>query len=56
MEVLEQDRVDQLWKKGKPNIEGYFSLENFEVPKVITAISSRSLEIKGNISLRSKSF
>ena len=52
MEVLEQDRAEQLWKKGKPNNEGYFSLENFKVPKFLTAISTRCLEIKGNVALR----
>ena len=49
MEILEQDRSDQLWKKGKPNNEGYFSLENSKVPKFMTAISSEDLEVKGNI-------
>ena len=52
MEVLEHDRADQLWKKGEQNIEGYFLLENSEVSRVMTACSSRGLEIKGNISLR----
>ena len=47
--ALEEDRADQLWKKGEPDNEGYFSLENSQVPKVMTAISSNSLEIKGNI-------
>ena len=40
---------DQIWKKGKPNCQGYFTMENSQVPKVMTAISSNSLEIKGNI-------
>ena len=40
---------DQIWKKGEPNCQGYFTLENSQVPKVMTAISSNSLEIKGNI-------
>ena len=40
---------DQIWKKGKPNCQGYFTLENSQVPKVMTAISSKSLEMKGNI-------
>ena len=48
-QILEQDRGDQLWKKGDPDNEGYFSLENSKVPKVMTAISLRSLEIKGKI-------
>ena len=49
LEDLEEDSANQLWKKGEPNNEGYFSLENSQVPKVMTAISSNSLEIKGNI-------
>ena len=40
---------DQIWKKGDPNCQGYFTLENSQVPKVMTAISSNSLEMKGNI-------
>jgi hypothetical protein len=52
LETLEEDRTDQLWKKGEPDNEGYFSLENSQVPKLMTAISSRSLEIQGNITLK----
>ena len=40
---------DQIWKKGEQNCQGYFTLKNSQVPKVMTAISSSSLEIKGNI-------
>ena len=40
---------DQIWKKGEPNCQGYFTLENSQVSKVMTAISSNSLEMKGNI-------
>ena len=42
----------QLWKKGNLDPEGYFTLENSEVPKVLTAISESGLEIKGDITLR----
>ena len=52
--ALEEDRADQLWKKGEPDNEGYFSLENSQVPKVMTAISSQSLEIQGNIPQKQK--
>jgi hypothetical protein len=45
-EVFVEDKAEQLWKKGKPDAEGYFTLENSEVPKVITAISESGLEIK----------
>ena len=48
-EVKVEGKAEQLWKKGVPNDEGYFTLENSKVPKVMTAISSNSLEVKGNI-------
>ena len=51
-EVFVEGKADQLWKKGKPDAEGYFTLENSGVPKIITAISESGLEIKGNITLR----
>jgi len=46
LEIFEEDKAEQLWKKGEPNAEGYFTLENYEVSKVITATSSTSLELK----------
>ena len=52
LENFEKGKAEQLWKKGEPNAEGYFTLENSGVPKVITAISEKSLEIAGNITLR----
>ena len=42
----------QLWKKGEPNAEGYFTLKNSSVPKVLTATSSSDLKIQGKITLR----
>ena len=54
LEDLEEDSANQLWKKGEPDNEGYFSLENSQVPKVMTAISSQSLEIQGNITQKQK--
>ena len=52
LEVYEEDRAEQIWKKGKPNAEGYSTLENSKVPKIMTAISSSILRIIGNIPLR----
>ena len=49
---FEEDKAEQLWKKGEPNAEGYFTLESSKLPKVLTAVYSASrkiLEIKGNI-------
>ena len=31
--------AQQLWIKGEPNVEGYFTLENSGVPKFLTAVS-----------------
>jgi hypothetical protein len=44
----------QLWEKGVPDNEGYFTLENGwksikNITKVLTATSSSSLEIKGKV-------
>ena len=52
LEVFKEDNAGQLWKKGMQNDYGFFTLENFEVPKLITGISDSVLEIKGNITLR----
>ena len=52
LEIFEEDKAEQLWTKGEPNAEGYFTLENYEVSKVISATSSNSLELKGNIILQ----
>ena len=49
LEKFEEDKHGQLWKKGEPNAEGYFTLENFKVSKFMTATSSTSLELKGNM-------
>ena len=48
LENFEEGKAEQLWKKGVANDEGYFTLENSRVPKVMTAISPTSLELKGN--------
>ena len=50
--VFVEGKAVQLWKKGKLDAEGYLTLENSGVPKIITAISESGLEIKGNITLR----
>ena len=53
-EVFVADKAEQLWKIGKPNAEGYITLESKKVllPMVLTAISETGLEIKGTIILR----
>ena len=52
LEDFEEEKNEQLWRKGEPNNEGYFTLENskgMRPYKFLTAMSSSSLEIKGNI-------
>ena len=48
-EDYEEGKAQQLWKKGEPNAEGYFTLENFKGSEVMTATSSTTLELKGKI-------
>ena len=53
LEDFEEDEAKQLWKKGEPNAEGYFTLENSSGAKlVLTATSSSRLKIHCNITLR----
>ena len=42
-----EGKAEHLWKKGELDAENYFTLENSGEPKVLTAISKNSLEIKG---------
>ena len=46
------EQVPQLWIQRIPNAEGYFTLENDAIGKIITAISTSGLEIRGKITLR----
>ena len=51
-EEYEEGKTEQLWKIGKPNAEGYFTLENHKVPKLLTAtVDEYSLRIEGNFQL-----
>ena len=47
LEDFQKGKTEQLWKKGEPDAEGYFTLQNSGEPKVLTAISESSLEIIG---------
>ena len=47
LEDFEDGKAHQLWKKGELDAQDYFTLENSGVPKLLTAISESSLEIKG---------
>jgi len=46
LENFEEGKAQQLWKKGEPDAEGYFTLQISGEPKLLTAISESSLEIK----------
>ena len=45
----DQNRKDQLWEVGVANDEGYFTLTHWKTKKVLTAISSNQLEVRGNL-------
>ena len=49
LENFNKDKQRQFWKKGEPNAEGYFTLENVSVSNVMTATSSTSLELKSKM-------
>ena len=47
-EAFVAGKPTQLWRKGKPNSEGFYTLENFEMEeKLLTASSASCLQIKG---------
>ena len=46
---VEENKAEQLWKKGEPNAEGYFTLKNSKLPKILTAISADVLTIQGTL-------
>jgi hypothetical protein len=52
LEVYVEGKDNQLWEIGEPNAEGYFTLEENEFASgFVTAASSTSLELRGNITL-----
>ena len=53
LEDFEEGKAHQLWKKRELDAEDYYlTLEKSEMPKVLTAVSESSLEIKGSITMR----
>ena len=53
---IQDDQVDivqagarELWHKGEPNKEGYFTITSSSSEKALTATSANCLEIKGKI-------
>ena len=44
LEAENEDNDEQLWEKGVPNNEGYFTLEFYCCNRFLTAVSSSSLE------------
>ena len=53
-EEIQEGKLEQLWKIGEADTEGYFTLENSKVPKLLTFISPCSLRIEGNFQIDSK--
>ena len=37
------------WKKGDPNVEGFFTLTSIKTQKVLTAASDESLKMRGRV-------
>ena len=55
LEVYVKGKDDQLWKKRKQTVDGYFTLENYKKSSwFVTAASSTSLELRGNPSIRDR--
>ena len=46
-EKFVKDKPGQSWKRGESNNEGYFTLNNSESAKVMTAISENKIKLKG---------
>ena len=52
-EEIQEDKPEQLWKIGEANTEGYFTIENSKVPKLLTFNYPCSLRIEGNFQIDS---
>ena len=52
LENLVPNKPEQLWEQGDPDTDGYFNLRNSNVPGVMTAVSSSTLEIRGNLDVK----
>ena len=48
-----EGKPGQLWKKGQPNNEGYYTLQNSKLLKLLTADTNR-FELKGKCIINSK--
>ena len=44
-----QNDATQIWKKGEPDRDGYFTLTSLRSQKVLTAISDDIIEIRGKV-------
>ena len=50
---FEEDKAQQLWKQGKPDADGYFTLESVNPGLfTLTAVSTNKFQITSNITLR----
>ena len=52
LENMVPNKPEQLWEQGDPDTDGYFNLRNSNVPGVMTAVSSSTLEIRGNLDVK----
>ena len=47
-EEFQEGKSEQLWKVGEATAEGYFTLENHKMQKLLTVITPFHLRIEGN--------
>ena len=47
-EEFQEGKSEQLWKVGEATAEGYFTLENYKLLKLLTVITPFHLRIEGN--------
>jgi hypothetical protein len=51
LDLVEQDfeegKDEQLWIQGDSNTDGFFALKNLKVQKYLTAVSERTLQVRG---------
>ena len=47
-EEFQEGKSEQLWKVGEATVEGYFTLENRKLAKLLTVITPFHLRVEGN--------
>ena len=46
-ENFDEGKDEQLWIQGDNNADGFFTLKNLKVQKYLTAVSERTLQVRG---------